>query len=59
MASYQVKKQKDLSVREKSILVTQVQTNWNLICEEIIRWWELFGKQRGLVAIPAGLRTYG
>lgn len=43
---------KDPSKSEESLLVSLIESNWNLICEEILRWDTIMGGKRGTVPIP-------
>ena len=38
-------------------LVNLIESKWNLICEEIIRWNRLLGKQQWSIEYPAASRT--
>lgn len=46
---------KDLSGGEKSHLVTPLQSNWNLIREELLRWYDVLSKIQMEGAIPAAI----
>lgn len=41
----------------KSRLVTLIESKWNLICEELLRWNELLRYKQSSLDIPAMIRT--
>jgi|GEM_PF-5300554 len=39
-------------------MVTRIESKWNLICQEILRWNELLGRKQWSLDIPSATRTY-
>jgi hypothetical protein len=42
---------------EKSLMVTLIEANWNLICKEILRWGEILKDGQRLTPLPMQLGT--
>lgn len=44
---------KDPSITDESLMVTLIESNWNLICSEILRWVEILKGGQWPLALPA------